>query len=370
MSLTKNVKRLLFGLALAICMWTGAASAQSVRMVGTVAAWKIETAEIEIKTDKGESLLARMTADSLVQKVAPGEKDLKHAEAIRASDIAPGDRVLVVLVDGSKDIRRIVVMSAKDITGRDEADRQDWIKRGVSGVVAAKIGDEITLRARSMTGTAQTTVVVTPATKFRRYAPDSVKFADARVSSVSDVTLGDQLRARGTKSPDGSKVTADEVVFGTFVTKAGSITAVNAETQEIIIQDMTSHQPLTIKVTADSNLKTMPDMGPMMAGGGPPQGGPPGGGPPGGAPDFSQLLEHMPAVKLADLKAGDTIVVSSTKGARSDQITAITLLSNAGMLIKIASAQSANGRGAQANGPSMGGLPTGMGGVELPGMIP
>jgi hypothetical protein len=369
------VKRLLFGLALATFVWTGAASAQSVRMVGTVASWKIETAEIEIKPDKGESLLARMTGDSLVQKVAPGEKDLKHAEAIRASDIAAGDRVLVVLVDGSKDIRRIVVMSAKDITGRDEADRQDWIKRGVSGVVAAKIGDEITLRARSMTGTGQTTVVITPATTFRRYAPDSVKFADARVSSVSDVTLGDQLRARGTKSPDGSKVTADEVVFGTFVTKAGSITAVNAENQEITIQDMTSHQPLTIKVTADSNLKTMPDMGPMIAGGGPSQGGPPQGGSPGGppaggAPDFSQLLEHMPAVKLAELKAGDTIVVSSTKGARSDQITAITLLANAGALIKMASAQGGNGRGAQANGPSMGGLPAGMGGVELPGMIP
>jgi len=365
------VKRSLFGLALAMHLWTASASAQSVRMVGTVAVWKIETAEIEIKPDKGESLLARMTADSLVQKVAPGEKDLKHAEAIRASDIAPGDRVLVVLVDGSKDIRRIVVMSAKDITWHDEADRQDWIKRGVSGVVAAKIGDEITLRARSMTGTGQTTVVITPATKFRRYAPDSVKFADARVSSVSDVTLGDQLRARGTKSPDGSKVTADEVVFGTFVTKAGTITAVNAETQEITIQDMTSHQPLTIKVTAASNLKTMPDMGPMMAGAGPAQGGPPQGGPPaGGAPDFFQLLEHMPAVKLADLKTGDTIVVSSTKGARSDQITAITLLANAGALIKMASAQAGSGRGAQANGPSMGGLPTGMGGVELPGMIP
>ena len=47
-------------------------------MVGTVAAWKSELAEIEIKPDKGDSVLVRLTGDSLVQKVAPGEKDLKH----------------------------------------------------------------------------------------------------------------------------------------------------------------------------------------------------------------------------------------------------------------------------------------------------
>ena len=319
-----------------------------------------------IKPDKGENVSVRLTADSVVQKVAPGEKDLKHAEPIPSSEIAAGDRVLVVLADGTKDIRRIVVMSAKDISGRDEADRQDWSKRGVAGVVVSKTDTEVTLRIRSMTGASQTTVVIGPATTFRRYAPDSVKFADARLSTLADVNPGDQLRARGTKSADGSKVTAEDVVFGTFVTKAGSITAVNAENQEITIRDIPSGQPLTIKVTADSQLKSMPDMGPMMAGG-PPGGAPPGGGP----PDLSQLLEHLPMAKLAELKQGDTIVVSSTKGARSDQVTAITLLANAGTLLRMAGASGgARNNGAQANGPSLGGPSIGLGGVELPGMIP
>jgi hypothetical protein len=332
--------------------------AQAVRLVGTVAAAKAEAGEFEIKPDKGENLSVRLTPDSLVQKVAPGQKDLKHAEAILPTDVAAGDRVLVVLADGTHDVRRIVVMSAKDISGRDEADRQDWIQRGVAGVVASKIGGEITLRVRSMTGTAQTIVVITPATTFRRYAPDSVKFADALAANVADVNLGDQLRARGSKSADGSKLTADNVVFGTFVTKAGSITAVNVDNREITIADLSSHQPLTIKLTADSQLKRMPEMPPMMA----PGGGPP----PGRAPDLSQMLEHMPSANLADLKPGDTIVVSSTKGARPDQVTAITLLANAGMLIRMASAQS----GPQVSGPSPGGLSGGVGGVELPGMIP
>jgi len=34
----------------------------------------------------------------------------------------------------------------------------------------------------------------------------------------------------------------------------------------------------------------------------------------------------MPPTKLEELKPGDMIVVSSTKGAKSDEITAITLL--------------------------------------------
>lgn len=334
---------------------------QPVRVVGTVAAWKPETAELEITPDKGDSLLVRLTSDSLVQKVAPGEKDLKHAEAIPATDIAPGDRVLVVLVDGSRDIRRIVVMPAKDISGRDEADRQDWTKRGVAGVVTAKTGSEITLRVRSMAGAAQTTVVISPATTFRRYAPDSVKFADARVSNVSEVSLGDQLRARGSKSGDGLEVRASDVVFGTFVTKAGSITAVNAESQEITVMDMSSKHPLTIQLTADSQLKRMPELGPMMAGGGPPGGG---------VPDLTQMLEHMPPTKIAELKVGDIIVVSSTKGARDDRITAITLLANAGMLVRIATGQSGARNGGPVSGPSLSGLSTGLGGVDLPGMIP
>jgi len=43
-------------------------------------------------------------------------------------------------------------------------------------------------------------------------------------------------------------------------------------------------------------------------------------------PDLQQLLDRSPNVTLADLKAGDAIVVSSTIGATPDRITAITLL--------------------------------------------
>ena len=67
------------------------------------------------------------------------------------------------------------------------------------------------------------------------------------------------------KSEDGSKLAAEEVVFGTFLTRLGPITAINREAGEIQIQEVTTKKPLTIRVIADSQLKKMPDMRAMMA---------------------------------------------------------------------------------------------------------
>ena len=50
------------------------------------------------------------------------------------------------------------------------------------------------------------------------------------------------------------------------------------------------------------------------------------GGRGGAGGDLSQMLERSPAATLADLKAGDAIVVLSTEGATQANITAITLL--------------------------------------------
>lgn len=79
---------------------------------------------------------------------------------------------------------------------------------------------------------------------------------------------------------------------------------------------------------------------------------------PGGGVDINQMLERMPAVKMEDLKPGTTVVVSSTKGAKSDQLTAILVVSNADMLIQMASMTGGNRGGAASggmNGPGMGG---------------
>jgi hypothetical protein len=362
-------------------------------VLGAVDGFKVESTEIRVKPDKGETVSLKLRGDTQVLRVPAGETDLKKAEPIKITDVASGDRVLVTLMPGVFEARRIVVMSSSDIAKRNEADRLDWSRRGVLGIVTAKSGGEITLKMRTMGADKKGTVTVSDGTGFRRYAPDSVKFADARKSSLAEVSVGDQLRARGQKS-DGLKVTAEEVVFGTFVTKAGPITAVNVEAKEITVKDLASGKPLVIQVSGDSQVKKLPNFAAMFAGGGPPGGGAPGGpggsggptggvmrGPGGGAPDLSQMLERMPSAKLEDLTVGETIVASSTKGTSDGRITAIMLVANADMLIKMASVQLGSGGrpgGGAGAGAAMGGMGSmmggmgggGVGGLDLGGMAP
>jgi len=350
--------------------------------IGTVTAFKPEI-EVEIKPDNAAVVDVKLTADTVAQRVAPGEKTLKNAVTVNVAELSVGDRVLVTLASDSTNVRRIIIMSAADIGKRDEADRQDWNTRGISGIVAAKSGSTITLRIRSFQGETRSTVTVSDQTKFRRYAPDSVKFADARPSKLDEINVGDQLRARGGKTPDGLAIAADEVVFGTFLTTAGSVVSVDGAAKEITIKETGTGQPLVIRLTPDSRVKQMPSfpgMGgaPGAGGGPPPPGGSPSGGfggPPGGGPTLAQMVEMMPTGTLEDVKPGQTVIVSSTKGATSDHVTGIMLLANAEMLVRMATAQSGAGAAAGNRTSGAGGLPQGMptgampSGMDLGGML-
>jgi len=321
------------------------------RFVGTISGFRAEQGEILVTPDGGAAIPVKIRPDTLVQRISPGEKDLKKAEAIPVTAVAAGDRVFVTLVPDTREARRIVVMSAGEIARRNDAERRDWIERGVTGIVAAqKLGD-IRLRQRSFTGETQVSVTFDANTKFRRYAPDSVRFADAKPSSHSEISIGDQLRARGRKSPDGQQLAAEEVVFGTFETHAGTIAAVGAG--EITVSDLTSGQPLVVAVAADSQLK--------MAG-----------GPPQSAPDLTRMLESMPAARFEDLRPGMKVMVSSTKGAANGRITAIMLLANAEMFIRMAQAGGGRNRTEQnrQNDLGSGGLAGGLSGFDLSGMLP
>lgn len=101
------------------------------------------------------------------------------------------------------------------------------------------------------------------------------------------------------------------------------------------------------------------------------------------APDMAQMLERMPTAKLEDIQPGEMVVVSSTKGASKDQVTAITMVTNAERLIQMAAMQQQRtgaGQGGGARGGAgmdigggamgLGGMMGGMEGMQLPGMVP
>ena len=300
-------------------------------VLGTVTSFNKEANALEVKADNAPPVPVKLLSNTAVQRIAPGETSLAKATPISATEIATGDRVLVNFAANGSDALRVVVMAASDLAKRDDADRQDWTKRGISGIVAAKTGNQILLqRQKTPTGDIQPVISVSDKTKLRRYSPDSVKFADATASKLDDINVGDQIRARGTKSPDGMKVDAEEAVFGTFLTKAGSVVSTDLAAKEITIKELGSGKALTIKLTADSGIKQMPN---AAADG---RGAP-------GAPNIAQLVERLPGGRIEDIKPGTSVVVSSTKGSTADRVTAILLIANADVLIRMASTPSGRG---------------------------
>jgi hypothetical protein len=339
---------------------------------GTVAGFKMDAAasEILVKPDRGEPSAVKFGPGTEVLRIAPGERDLSKAEAAHLTDIVPGDRILVSFAEGMPEARRIVLITAVDLARRNEAYRQDWRERGIGGVVVSKNGNEIALRA----GPETVAIVNTDSTIVRRYTPGSVKFADARLSNIGDVAPGDQLQARGDKTADGIRIMAEEIVFGTFITTAGKITEVDPTTNRITVQDLATAKPLTIHLTADSRLKMVPDMQTTMnrMHVGNAQQSPASGERPG----MAQMIDRLLAASIGDLKPGGTVVVTSTKGERSDEVTAILLLANAEFVVRM--------MGLERGGPAPNGMPSmdeilkrhGMnggatsGGFNLPTIIP
>ena len=71
---------------------------------------------------------------------------------------------------------------------------------------------------------------------------------------------------------------------------------------------------------------------------------------------MQQMLERLPPATLAEIKPGETIIVSSTRGASPNHLMAVTLLAGADALIAMREAAAARGRGQRepSEGQSMG----------------
>lgn len=331
-----------------------------------------------VRTDAGEVYALVFAPETKFQKVAPGETTLKGALNSSLSELTSGDRVLARGTEtDAKTIvaMSLVIMSKTDLANKEQKERADWQRRGITGTVTAvdAAKKEIAIRLPSLATQQTVAVALKDGAPLRRYAQDSVRFADAKPASVNDVKPGDQLRARGDRNADGSRFNADEVVTGTFQTLAATVSSVNAEANEILIKDLDSNQILTIKLTADSTLKRLPEFGgvgrPGMPGGpggaggrvpaAPGASGPgvpaAGGAPPARMPDIQQMLERLPPSTLADLKPGEAILVASTKGAAVDRLTAITVLAGAERLIAMRRAMAARPGGNTAGQSATGG---------------
>jgi hypothetical protein len=307
---------------------------------------------ITLTPDTGPEVTILVQDSTRIFQAAPGEKDLKSATPIHLSDLQPGDRILVAgkLSDDAASLSAsaIVAMKRSDVEARQQADQEAW-RRGVGGLVKSvdPATGTIAISVATSGGIKDVALLVTAATNFLRYAPSSVNFADAVPSSLAEIKPGDQLRARGARSADGAQFTADAVVSGSFRNIAGTITSLDAPSGTFTVMDLIAKKPVTVKITADSQLRKFPPeiaqriairlKGAAAQGGPPPGSPPPGAGagqsgaggpsrPAGGQLDFQQIVNRMPPAKFADFQKGDAVMIVSTEGADFGKVTAISLL--------------------------------------------
>jgi hypothetical protein len=335
--------------------------------VGTIKS--ISGNSVTLNTDAGAEVQILVAAETRLQRVPPGSKDLKEAVPIQMNELQAGDRILVRTkpgeVAGTLVATSLVAMKKGDIAEKQSHEREDWQRRGIGGLVRGVDASSGVVTIGTMTPAESKDVAIhtSKVTVIRRYTPGSVKFDEAKPSTLAEIGVGDQVRARGTRSPDGLDFTAEEIVSGAFRNIAGTILAVDASAGTMTVSDPATKKNVEVKLTADSQLRKLPqpmaqriamrlkggppdanatgtakaeDATAKTSGGGSQQGaaGAPStrtGGPPNGAGrqgggDLQQMLSRLPANTLSDFQKGDAVMIVATGGQQDSWATAITLL--------------------------------------------
>lgn len=381
-------------------------------VIGEVKAIDAATNQMQVRSDNGVIATVGINDKTQYKRMALGAKSLTGATDVTLADVGQGDRIWARWRPGTDQkttpAAQLVIMSKADLAKKQQQEKAEWQKRGVSGIVASvnPSTQEITVSSRSLMGPGTNVIIpVNEKVLMRRYPPDTIpKYSEAKPGKFEEVKVGDQVRALGDKSADGTHMTAEEVVFGTFKIAGGTVTALDVASNQIRITDLQTKKPLTINIKPDSVIRRFPQGAAMMLGGGmggpggpgagqgqarpqgqgqtqtapgtaaaqgqKPQGagGPQGAGPGrmGGGGNMADMLERLPIISINELKVGDVILLSSLPGADPTQLTAISLVSGVEPLLQMMAARQQGGArpqgGVDLNG-SFGGM---FGGAGVP----
>ena len=349
------------------------AAASANRALGTVKS--ISGTTLTVATDGGGTVTVSVADGARVQQSA----DMKTVSPSTFDQIAVGDRVLATGTPGDAGAltaTRVIMIKSTAIAERNQTTQADWNRRGSGGIVTAVDPSDGAISISS--GTRKITVDTKSSTIYRRYAPGSVKFEDAKPGALADIHPGDQLRVRGDRSTDGLTVTAEEIVSGSFKNLSGTIVSLNPAGNSFVVKDLATKKNETVTVSSDSDVRNLPPemaarfapraarpgaaagadaaggppAGAAAGGGAPPAGGGagrpggygsgaggaggsagapggPGGRGPGGrgAPDLASLIPRLPKASLTDLKPGQALMIVASGTGATGPYTAITVLS-------------------------------------------
>ncbi len=350
-------------LLVAASLITHSAEAQAPsRFMGAITAIGGNT--LTVKTDAGDTRQVEVPSSATIKRIAPGERVLSTAETIPFSDLAAGDRVLVMLdpeaPGPNSEAQQIIAVKQADLALKQQRDREDWQRRGVGGLVKSVDAASGVIMLNSGSGTTAKMIAVktTGTTMLKRYAPNSVRYDAAVPAPIGAIHIGDQLRARGVKNADDTEIAAQEVISGSFRNISGTITSLDTVNSTLVVKDLIAKKPVTVHFTAETQMRRLPDMMARMlearlkgdtAGAQAGRASAPPQNPAAEAPqrggnsqwagnhssagaDPQQILSRAPAIELADLKKGEAVMLVSTEG--TNEVTAITLLAGVEPLLE------------------------------------
>src|SRR5437588_7077066 len=187
--------------ALAVCAQPqGQTTTTTPQISGVIGEVKnIDTTASQMIVRADNSVLSTVNIDAKTQykRMAPGAKTLAGAADITLADVGQGDRVWARWRPNTDQkttpAAQLVVMSKADLAKKQEQERAEWRRRGVSGIVSSvnPSTQEITVSSKSLSG--QTQAVIIPITEkvlMRRYPPNTIpKYSEAKPSKLDEVKV-------------------------------------------------------------------------------------------------------------------------------------------------------------------------------------
>jgi len=355
-------------------------------LIGEVTATDQTTGKLTVKTDAGSSVVVLVDERTVYRRLPPGQTSIEKAEGITRADVRVGDRVLVPASAGGLQTaaRQIIVMAREAIAARRAEEREDWRARGANGRVVSidAAQKRLTVEVRSREGAETLNVLIPDSVRFRRYAPGSLRPADAVQSSFADIRVGDQVRILGNR--DGSQVTAEEIISGRIARLSGVVEALDAARLEVTVKDNRTGRTVTVALGANATLRRIPaefaerlrQRGEGRRAGGAQsdaqagerrrqrrdratQDGQSGERQRTGGRGQQAMLENLPPITIAELKKGDAVIITGTSETDDAHVTAATLITgDAEVIQRMQRFQRGEGR----RGNMSPGLPSGVAG--------
>lgn len=342
------------------------AAPRYVSIIGTIE--KIDTAakSFALKTDKGEEPTVKFDDRTQFLMLPAGEKDTKKATRAAAADVSAGDRVIARMrADDTTGLPAVFVYFEKktDLAQLKKKTDDEWQTQSVYGTVKSvdPAAKKIVIAARGGFGPPKDmTLDASGSVEFERFSLTSGKYEPSS-AGLTPIQTGDQVRLIGQKNADQTEIKLEAIQSATFKSLPVTVKSVDTAAGTIAATDLTTKKPITINVKPDTQLKRLDDATALLMArrlnptfqndtgrggrGGRGQGGNPstggqapatgtqttgvsafagrggqgGGGRGGRNADPNKLLDQQPTIELADLKAGEPVVV--TGGPSSDMAT-------------------------------------------------